>query len=149
MAEVTPEAKCCGTCQHCSGKGQCSCAVCKCDIYCRSTRFSVRSLSPKTVVFSVEGMTCSTCTGQLESQLGKMTDILDVKASFVTGSVVIQYIPSELNLLDLKEAIESCGFDAEIAKTEKDVLEVTIEGKSLQFFFLTSVENPCGKPVLM
>ncbi len=64
----------------------------------------------KTVRFPVEGMTCPSCSQNLETVLRRETGVVDVQVLFTLGKVKIVYDETVTSLVNLKKAIERSGY---------------------------------------
>ncbi len=61
----------------------------------------------------VSGMTCTNCAKAIELTLKKLHGVSDVKVSFELGRVWVEFDENKLNLVNIKEAIESLGYQVE------------------------------------
>ncbi len=60
--------------------------------------------------FSIKGMTCADCAGELERRLKKLPGIEEVSVSFTLGNAVIRYDPDAAKETDIKRIISSYGY---------------------------------------
>ncbi|CAM9011421.1 unnamed protein product [Wickerhamomyces anomalus] len=65
---------------------------------------------------SIKGMTCGACTSSVTNVLNDIEGVLDASVSLVTEEARVKHFKT-LNPSVLKDAIEDCGFDAEIVDT--------------------------------
>ena len=73
------------------------------------------ALKPSSVLLlSIDGMTCSSCSGTIESLLRGMEGVLYCQVTLSTGVANITYDTSIVSELDIKDSIESIGFDVDI-----------------------------------
>jgi copper chaperone CopZ len=63
-------------------------------------------------VFEVTGMTCFTCEITVEKALGKLTGIIEAKASASAGKVLVRYRPGRVTFDQMREAIDRTGYKA-------------------------------------
>lgn len=62
------------------------------------------------LVLHVERMTCEHCEMTVEGSVKALPGILEVKASHVDSSATLRYLPSEVSVAEIAEAIESKGY---------------------------------------
>jgi copper chaperone len=60
---------------------------------------------------NVEGLTCGGCEKSVRNALLEQNGVQEVSANHETGVVAIDYNDSEIQLGQLKQAIENAGFD--------------------------------------
>lgn len=72
-----------------------------------------------TVEFTISGMTCSMCTQSITHALEAVEGVEQVTVSLSTNQATVQYIASDTDVDELKEAIEDVGYDV------TDVLDAT------------------------
>lgn len=70
--------------------------------------------STRTALLSVSGMTCGACSAAITQQLSELPGVEDANVSLVTSECKVVYRPAIVTVEQLKEAIEDCGFGAEI-----------------------------------
>jgi copper chaperone CopZ len=58
----------------------------------------------------IEGMTCTGCEQTIQRNVGKLDGIKSVKATFADGRAVIEYYPSSVDTLGIKNAITGSGY---------------------------------------
>jgi Cd2+/Zn2+-exporting ATPase len=58
----------------------------------------------------VEGMDCSDCILVIEHSLGRMKGLLDVKASYTTQTVQVEYDAQQINRADLEKRLTGLGY---------------------------------------
>ncbi len=59
---------------------------------------------------NIEGMTCTGCEQTIQRNVGKLEGIKSVKATFTDGRAVIEYFPSLVDTLKIREAITGSGY---------------------------------------
>ncbi|XP_062820112.1 copper-transporting ATPase 1 [Anolis carolinensis] len=79
----------------------------------------------RSVVISVEGMTCNSCVETIEAHISKLNGVLSIKVSLRDKSAAIIYNPKEQAPGALREAIEDMGFVA--ALTDADPQPVSVD----------------------
>ncbi|CAM0908864.1 unnamed protein product [Alopecurus aequalis] len=62
----------------------------------------------------VTGMTCSACTGAVEAAVSARRGVRSVAVSLLQNRARVVFVPALLKVEDIIEAIEDCGFEAEI-----------------------------------
>ncbi|KAI9728542.1 MAG: hypothetical protein M1834_007680 [Cirrosporium novae-zelandiae] len=71
-----------------------------------------------TTTLRVDGMTCGACTAAVEGGFETMNGVENVSVSLIMGRAVVRHDPSMVNVEQVKETIEDCGFDAEVLSTD-------------------------------
>lgn len=59
---------------------------------------------------SITGMTCTGCEQTVQTSVAKLEGVKSVKASFQTGTAIIEYNPAKVDSLKIKEAITGSGY---------------------------------------
>jgi len=59
---------------------------------------------------SIGGMTCTGCEQTIQAGVSKLDGIKSVKASHITANAIIEYYPSLVDSLKIKEAIIGTGY---------------------------------------
>lgn len=76
------------------------------------------------VTLRIYGMTCSSCTSTVETQLGQMPGITSVAVSLASETCKVEFDRSVIGPRDMVERIEELGFDAVLAADESDATQV-------------------------
>jgi copper chaperone CopZ len=58
----------------------------------------------------IEGMTCTACEQTIQRKAGKLEGIKSVKATFTDGRAMVEYFPSLVDTLKIREAITGSGY---------------------------------------
>lgn len=66
------------------------------------------------VVLSVDGMTCNSCVKLIETTVGQMEGIHNIKVSLSQSEAFIEYHPATMTAEKLSTAIYDMGFDASV-----------------------------------
>lgn len=75
----------------------------------------------ETVEASIEGMTCNACQKHVDYSVNELEGIIDVETSYELGNSIIQFDNTKTNQKEIKEAINSTGYDvAEIKKVKNE-----------------------------
>ena len=82
-------------------------------------------------VFSVQGMTCGSCTGSISAALKENPNISHVSVSLVTEEALVCH-NNAITVEEIAQIIEDCGFTAKFLKSD-DVDDV-VDEISLQIF---------------
>lgn len=61
-------------------------------------------------VLKVSGMTCTLCSLRIDNGLQKMGGIIKVAASYASEKVRLEYDPSQIEISEIKKAIQKLGF---------------------------------------
>lgn len=59
---------------------------------------------------SVQGMTCVSCNTAVEMAVSQLEGVVDVKADYQTGKVMVKYHPSEVDSHEVAGAINHLGY---------------------------------------
>jgi len=74
------------------------------------------------VALIVEGMTCGSCVGRIESGLKGKRGVRSATVSSVTGTATVEYDPEQIGARDIIKSIEGCGpYTAKLATAETTV----------------------------
>src|SRR5687768_5168688 len=68
--------------------------------------------------FPVLQMTCASCAISVESMLKSKPGVLSAAVNFANASVMVEYIPGIVEPQDLKQTIQSIGYDLVIDETQ-------------------------------
>ena len=72
----------------------------------------IRVDGANTVTLRIYGMTCSSCTSTVETQLGALPGVTSVAVSLATETCQISYDPSFISIRDMVDRVSELGFDA-------------------------------------
>ncbi|EGG15979.1 P-type ATPase [Cavenderia fasciculata] len=83
----------------------------------------------KKAVFSIQGMTCSSCVGIIENFVGSSEGIESIQVALLQETAEVKYDTSKLNENDIIELITTVGFTAQhIKQAEHNTLMLDIGG---------------------
>jgi Cu2+-exporting ATPase len=68
--------------------------------------------------FPVTGMSCASCASNIETTLKKQTGVVKASVNLASQIATLEFNPSVVNPLDLKEAVSSAGYDLIIDESE-------------------------------
>ncbi|MEM3144808.1 MAG: heavy metal translocating P-type ATPase [Thermoproteota archaeon] len=94
----------------------------------------------KKISLKVDGMECADCAVTIEKALIRTRGVSNVSVNFVTGNVILEYNPKEVNIDEILKVIEDTGYRAEEFKQEATTEEKKTKGELRLFvfsFFLT------------
>ena len=63
----------------------------------------------------ISGMSCATCSGNVEDAVGDLAGIEEVSANFASDEGVVAYDPEQVTLREIYETIDGAGYTAERA----------------------------------
>lgn len=63
------------------------------------------------VALSVQGMSCNHCVNSIESEVGKLNGVSEVKVRLNEGKVDVTFNSEVVSLEQIKETIEEQGYD--------------------------------------
>jgi copper chaperone len=75
----------------------------------KSTRTDV-IMEPSVIEVSIGGMFCTDCEQTIQKRVGELDGIKSVKASYVAGNAVIEYLPDRVDSAKIREAITGSGY---------------------------------------
>jgi copper chaperone CopZ len=76
---------------------------------------------PVRASFTVEGMTCESCSGAITDTLSKIDGVVEVSADHILGSAVVVFLSPDATAEGLADEIESLGYT--VTKTEIGAVE--------------------------
>ncbi|KAK6465577.1 copper-transporting ATPase [Scheffersomyces coipomensis] len=79
-----------------------------------------------TVLFHIRGMTCAACTSSIQESLSHLSGVAKISISLLTEEGKILFDPSQVNLDQIKSAIEDCGFDATMIKSNIPLIATSV-----------------------
>jgi len=59
---------------------------------------------------NIEGMTCTGCEQTIQRNVGKLEGIKSVKVTFTDGRAIIEYFPTLVDTLKIRDAITGSGY---------------------------------------
>lgn len=62
------------------------------------------------VEFAISGMTCTSCSEQVNHEVNKLTGILSSNASYENGNAIIEFDNTKTNIVEIEKAINSTGY---------------------------------------
>ncbi|EFA81786.1 P-type ATPase [Heterostelium album PN500] len=90
---------------------------------------AAKESSLKKAVFSVHGMTCSSCVGIIESFMSNVDGIISIQVALLQETADVKFNPSIINEEEIAEQINSVGFEAKhIKQAEHNTLMLQIGG---------------------
>ncbi len=70
------------------------------------------SMTNKTVVIEVEGMTCESCAVHISETLKKLKGVISAEANYPKKNVKVVFNPKQITLEQIKKAIDEIGYKA-------------------------------------
>ncbi len=74
------------------------------------------------VLLPIQGMTCASCVNKVEKALSSVKGVIHVNVNFATERASVEYIPEEVTIRDLKNAVQEAGYQVLEVK-EEDIVE--------------------------
>lgn len=62
-------------------------------------------------IFPVLNMTCASCASSVQSMLNVQKGVVNAAVNFAAANVSVEYIPGDVNMDELRNAVQSIGFD--------------------------------------
>lgn len=97
----------------------------------------------KEIDFQITGMTCAACAGRIEKGLNRLEGVDDANVNLALETSHIVYEAEQLTPDDLKQKIQSLGYDVVMEQAEFDIEGMTcaacanrIEKKSIGWMVL-------------
>ncbi|NMA01136.1 MAG: copper-translocating P-type ATPase [Clostridia bacterium] len=96
----------------------------------------VNEIASKTL--KIKGMTCASCANAVERVVGKLPGIVEANVNLATENLVVSYDPSQLNVFEIKNAVEKAGYEVleEDTELEADQANETTESEVLKKKFI-------------
>ena len=66
-----------------------------------------------TAEFKISGMTCTGCENTIKLSIEKLDGIKSVTASYTVGNAIVKYDTTKINLAQIAETINNCGYKTE------------------------------------
>jgi len=87
------------------------------------------------VVLPIQGMTCASCVKKVEKALSSAKGVVQADVNFATERAMVEYIPEEVSIRDLKKAVEEAGYQVLEVK-EEDIVEKESLAREVELFKL-------------
>jgi len=107
----------------------------------RSIRQSGYDVGTASIAIPVQGMECASCVQSVEKALLGTRGVTKAAANLATEKVRVEYIPSEINIREIKKVIEGAGYkvleiphDEEMRDVERIVREKEYKALKRKFF---------------
>ena len=68
------------------------------------------AVEARRVQFSVDGMTCASCTARIEKVVGRLDGVRTVSVNLATGKADVAYDPGQVRLSEIKRVITGAGY---------------------------------------
>ena len=89
------------------------------------------------VLLPIQGMTCAACVSRVEKALRALKGVVRVNVNFATERASVEYLPGEVMIEDLKEAVRKAGYTV-LEVTEEDLVEKEKRAREWELFRLKS-----------
>ncbi|GER38870.1 copper-transporting atpase p-type [Striga asiatica] len=77
-----------------------------------------QAISETKALFTVTGMTCSACSGAVETAVRRLPGINEAAVDVLNHRALVVFCPAFVNVENIREAIEDAGFDAELIEED-------------------------------
>ncbi|MGD0962001.1 MAG: heavy-metal-associated domain-containing protein [Methylomonas sp.] len=67
----------------------------------------------ESISLSVSGMKCGGCENTITTKLTALAGVVSVKASFQDNQVEVEYLPEQIGLNEIEDAIVDAGFNVD------------------------------------
>jgi Cu+-exporting ATPase len=111
------------------------------DGFIHSIRKSGYDVGTVSVEIPIQGMECASCVKKIEDALLSTKGVTRAVANLATEKVRVEYIPSEINLSEIKKTIESTGYkvlemaEGDVGDVERIIREKEYKKLKTKFFF--------------
>jgi len=111
------------------------------DGFIHSIRKSGYDVGTVSVEIPIQGMECASCVKKIEDALLSTKGVTMAVVNLATEKVRVEYIPSEINLSEIKKTIESTGYkvlemaEGEVEDVERIIREKEYKKLKKKFFF--------------
>ncbi len=72
----------------------------------------------KTVMLSIEGMSCASCVGRVDKALAAVPGVLDVNVNLAAETATVTYLEGQVQISDLIKASNDLGYPAKVREAE-------------------------------
>jgi Cu+-exporting ATPase len=86
------------------------------------------SSKPQSITFSIQGMTCASCTARIEKTLRGLKGVQEAHVNLATERATILFDPSLIQEKNLSQAIESQGYKVSLKSEDVEDLIISIAG---------------------
>jgi len=76
----------------------------------KKTADNPATMEKSIIEVSIGGMTCTGCEETIQSRVGMLEGINSVKASYVSGKALVEYLPGITDTVKIKAAITGSGY---------------------------------------
>lgn len=73
-------------------------------------------MSNNQLLLPVQGMTCASCVGHVERALNKVKNVASANVNLATEKANVVFTNSELDVLDLVQAVQDSGYEISVEK---------------------------------
>jgi len=108
------------------------------DDFIESVKKSGYDVGTSSVEIPIQGIQCASCVQAIERRLLQQKGIIKAVVNLATAKAKVEYIPSEINLPEIKKAIEDTGYRVLEIPEEEDAVRKK-EYQDLKAKFLTGV----------
>ena len=71
---------------------------------------NIESMEVSGIEISIQGMTCTGCEQTIQANISKLEGVKSVKATFADGKALVEFVPSLVDTVMMKEAVTSAGY---------------------------------------
>ncbi|MGB8952016.1 MAG: heavy metal translocating P-type ATPase [Candidatus Aminicenantales bacterium] len=96
----------------------------KAEDFIKFVRKSGYDVGTTSVEIPIRGMECASCVRAIEKALHQRRGIIKASVNLATEKVKVEYIPSEINLAEIKKTIEQIGYKVLEMPPEKEMKDV-------------------------
>jgi copper chaperone CopZ len=69
-----------------------------------------RSMSSKTIILPIAGMTCANCVAHVEASLRSVKGVINANVNLTVERATVEMIPDMVTMVMLKQAVEDAGY---------------------------------------
>ncbi|MEE9567814.1 MAG: heavy metal translocating P-type ATPase, partial [Candidatus Binatia bacterium] len=82
--------------------------------------------------FPVQGMTCASCVNKVQTALSQVPGVIRADVNFATEKATVEYIPGQVTVKDLAQAVEAIGYKI-LEVAEGDVVDTEKQAREAEF----------------
>lgn len=79
--------------------------------------------------FSIEGMTCASCSSTVEKTTQNLSGMQEANVNLASEKLTVSYNPLELSVRDIEDAVEGSGYKASLQSEDRPVTEQDTSSK--------------------
>jgi Cu+-exporting ATPase len=93
------------------------------------------------ITVPVQGMSCASCVKRVQTTLRNVPGVIQAEVNFATETATVEYVPGQVTVKDLAQAVEDIGYHlleiesgGDVVEREKSVREAELRTLKIKFF---------------